>query len=168
MLTQTGAALQHRFFQSVNKPPNRQNARSHSKRTAQSLPLLRCPSNVLGDKAPSSLADRGHSLRSLILPPAALPSLPYEEKVSKILIFDGCGVKALAAQGLLAYCTKRNLPYHLYADGCVLLVFGAFLASASLCFCTGFFVIAPLGQSESRCGGWMVRCKNRPKRYHPA
>ncbi len=82
------------LLQSVEKPPNRQNARSHSKRTAQSL----------------------------------LPG----EKVSKILIFDGCGAKVLAAQGILTYCTKRNLPYHLYADGCVLFVFGAFLASASL------------------------------------
>ena len=38
--------------------------------------LLRCPANVLGDSAPSSLADRCHSLRSLTLPQAALPSLP--------------------------------------------------------------------------------------------
>ena len=38
--------------------------------------LLRCPANVLGDSAPSSLADRCHSLRSLDPPPAALPSLP--------------------------------------------------------------------------------------------
>ena len=38
--------------------------------------LLRCPANVLGAKAPSSLADRCHSLRSLLPPPAALPSLP--------------------------------------------------------------------------------------------
>ncbi len=36
----------------------------------------------------------------------------------------------LAAQGILTYCTKRDLPYHLYADGCVLFVFGAFLTSA--------------------------------------
>ena len=38
--------------------------------------LLRCPANVLGGGAPSSLADRGHALRSLFPPPAALPSLP--------------------------------------------------------------------------------------------
>ena len=41
--------------------------------------LLRCPANVLGDKAPSSFADRCHSLWSLHLPPAALPSLPIRE-----------------------------------------------------------------------------------------
>ena len=38
--------------------------------------LLRCPANVLADGAASSLADRGHALRSLFPPPAALPSLP--------------------------------------------------------------------------------------------
>ena len=38
--------------------------------------LLRCSANVLGDGAPSSLADRCHSLGLLPLPPAALPSLP--------------------------------------------------------------------------------------------
>ena len=38
--------------------------------------LLRCPANVLGDKTPSSPADRCHSLPSLIPPPAAVGSLP--------------------------------------------------------------------------------------------
>ena len=38
--------------------------------------LLRCPANVLGI-TPSSLSDRGHSLRSLLPPLAAFPSLPY-------------------------------------------------------------------------------------------
>jgi len=38
--------------------------------------LLRCPTNVLGFKKPSSLVDRCHSLASLHLPPAALGSLP--------------------------------------------------------------------------------------------
>ena len=38
--------------------------------------LLRCPANVLGVGAPSSLADRSHSLRSLYPPQAALPSFP--------------------------------------------------------------------------------------------
>jgi hypothetical protein len=40
--------------------------------------LLGCPANVLGDIAPASLADPSHSLRSLFLPPAALPSLPVK------------------------------------------------------------------------------------------
>ena len=34
------------------------------------------PDIFLGLKGPSSAIDRGHSLRSLLLPPAALPSLP--------------------------------------------------------------------------------------------
>ena len=38
--------------------------------------LLRCPTNVLGFQKPSSLVDRGHSLRSLLPPLAALPSPP--------------------------------------------------------------------------------------------
>ena len=50
----------------------------------------------------------------------------------KSLIFDGCGVKKLATQGILTYCTTRTLPYHLYADGFELLVFGASLTSGSL------------------------------------
>ena len=37
---------------------------------------MRCPANVLGDGAPSSLADRCHSLPSLPPPPAAVGSLP--------------------------------------------------------------------------------------------
>ena len=38
--------------------------------------LLRCPANVLGDSAPSSLADRCQSLRSLTLLQAALHRSP--------------------------------------------------------------------------------------------
>ena len=47
--------------------------------------LLGYPANALGDGAPSSLADPGHSLASLHLPPAALSSLP---KLSHIRIFN--------------------------------------------------------------------------------
>ena len=36
------------------------------------------PGVLVGGKAPSSLTDRGLSLRSLSLPQAALPSLPSE------------------------------------------------------------------------------------------
>jgi len=54
------------------------------------------------------------------------------EKVTKSLIFDGCGVKKLAAQGILTYIAIRTLPYHLYADECGLLVLTAPLTSASL------------------------------------
>ena len=50
----------------------------------------------------------------------------------KSLIFDGCGVKKLATQGILTYCTTRTLPYHLYADECELLVLTAPLTSVSL------------------------------------
>ena len=50
----------------------------------------------------------------------------------KSLIFDGCGVKKLAAQGILTYCTTRTLPYHLYADECELFVLTAPLTSVSL------------------------------------
>ena len=46
--------------------------------------LLRCPANVLGI-TPSSLADRGHSLRSLLPPLAALPSLPYIPLPARII-----------------------------------------------------------------------------------
>ena len=38
-------------------------------------------------------------------------------------------MKKLAVQGVLTYCTTRTLPYHLYADECELLVFGASLPS---------------------------------------
>jgi len=41
-------------------------------------------------------------------------------------------MKALAVQGVLTYCTTRLLPYHLYADGVELFVFGAPLTSGSL------------------------------------
>ncbi len=50
----------------------------------------------------------------------------------KSLIFDGCGVKKLAAQGIFTYCATRTLPYHLYADECELLVLSAPLTSVSL------------------------------------
>ena len=49
----------------------------------------------------------------------------------KSLIFDGCGVKKLAPQGILTYCATRTLPYRLYADECELLVLAAPLTSAS-------------------------------------
>ena len=41
-----------------------------------SVLLLRCPTVASSDKADSHLVDRCHSLRSLLPPPAALPSLP--------------------------------------------------------------------------------------------
>ena len=63
------------------------------------LPVV-VPGVRLGDRAPALHTDHGHSLRSLYLPPAALPSFP--------------------------------LPYHLYADGFELLVFGVPLPSGSL------------------------------------
>ena len=50
----------------------------------------------------------------------------------KSLIFDGCGVKVLASQGILTYCTMRTLPYQLYADECALFVLTAPLNSDSL------------------------------------
>ena len=37
--------------------------------------------------------------------------------------------KKLATQDVLTYCTTRSLPYHLYADGSELFVFGASLPS---------------------------------------
>ena len=40
-------------------------------------PLLRCPVLSLA-RTPASLTDRSHSLRSLLPPPAALPSLPVK------------------------------------------------------------------------------------------
>ena len=40
--------------------------------------------------------------------------------------------KALATQDILTYFTTRTLPYHLYADGFELFVFGASLTSVSL------------------------------------
>ena len=40
--------------------------------------------------------------------------------------------KTLATQDILTYCTTHSLPYHLYADGSELFVFGASLTSASL------------------------------------
>ena len=46
--------------------------------------LLRCPADILGDKAPSSPADRCHSLRSLYPPQAALPSLPLRYVISRL------------------------------------------------------------------------------------
>ncbi len=61
-----------------------------------------------------------------------LQSLSLEKKVDFAKQKTDEEQKVLAAQGLLAYCTKRNLPYHLYADGCVLLVFGALATSDSL------------------------------------
>lgn len=39
--------------------------------------LLRCPAEISPDKAGSFLADRCHSLTSLLPPPAALGSLPF-------------------------------------------------------------------------------------------
>ena len=42
------------------------------------------------------------------------------------------GWKSLATQDILTYCWVRTLPYHLYADGFDLFVFGASLPSASL------------------------------------
>ena len=39
-------------------------------------PLLRCPAEATPGEAGLLLADRCHSLRSLLPPPAALPSLP--------------------------------------------------------------------------------------------
>ena len=48
------------------------------------------------------------------------------------MIFDGCGVKQLATQGILTYCTTRSLPYHLYADGSELFVLMALVTSVSL------------------------------------
>ena len=38
------------------------------------------PDIFVDAKAPSSSVDRGHALRSLILPLAALPSLPWENR----------------------------------------------------------------------------------------
>ena len=57
--------------------------------------LLRCPANVLGVGAPSSLADRCHSLRSLLPPPAALPSLPI---AGPVIVY---GVSASIVYGLI-------------------------------------------------------------------
>ena len=41
--------------------------------------LLRCPADAASDKADLHLADRCHSLRSLLPPQAALPSLPLPQ-----------------------------------------------------------------------------------------
>ena len=46
--------------------------------------------------------------------------------------FNAPSLKKLATQDILTYCTTRTLPYHLYADGFELFVFGAPLTSASL------------------------------------
>ena len=43
------------------------------------------PDIFLGDKAPSSAIDRGHSLRSLYPPQAALPSLPLARNDNKAI-----------------------------------------------------------------------------------
>ena len=56
--------------------------------------LLGCPVNVLGDGAPSSLTDPGHSLRSLYPPQAALPSLPIPNTEVKH-ICPCCGARHL-------------------------------------------------------------------------
>ena len=40
--------------------------------------------------------------------------------------------KLLATQDILTYCTTRSLPYHLYADGSELFVFGASLTAAGM------------------------------------
>ena len=51
--------------------------------SGESLPYpVAVPGICVGDGAPSSSADRCHSLRSLLPPPAALPSLPPRPVVS--------------------------------------------------------------------------------------
>ena len=45
--------------------------------------LLRCPAAVTPDKAGLLPADRCHSLRSLLPPPAALPSLPLRLRLRR-------------------------------------------------------------------------------------
>ena len=54
--------------------------------------LLRCPAAASPVEAGLRLADRGHSLRSLSPPPAALPSLPLSH---------GCAVPAPLGKGSL-------------------------------------------------------------------
>ena len=49
-------------------------------RFAGSCSLLRCPAGISPNEVGLSLADRGHSLSSLNLPPAALASLPLPQE----------------------------------------------------------------------------------------
>ncbi len=50
--------------------------------------LLGCPANVLGDGAPSSLADPGHSLAFFLPPQAAVGSFPIPNTEVKHMYAD--------------------------------------------------------------------------------
>ena len=78
-----GTCLPTRFIRHRRRScaqPSRTQKLSSCTPTILGGPLLRCPANVLGDRAPLSLADRCHSLPSLNLPQAALGSLPWEDR----------------------------------------------------------------------------------------
>ena len=64
--------------------------------------LLRCPKQPSGFRIPSAAFDRGHSLRSLHPPPAALPSLPTLRS-------------SLRRNGVLTSLPQRLRPYKLAA-----------------------------------------------------
>jgi len=61
------------------------------------------PGVRLGDGAPSLHADRGHSLRSLHPPPAALPSLPQRATLVGL-------ITRMVAQGALCKPEKKKRP----------------------------------------------------------